>query len=68
MHMLRCLAFYAAFYGFQMTSDHIPGNLSTAADALSRNNLPLFHSLVPQGQQAMLPQAVLDLIINVRPD
>ena len=68
MHMLRCLAFYAAFYGFQITSDHIPGVLNTAADALSRDNLPLFHSLVSQAQQVFPPQAVLDLVINLRPD
>ena len=68
MHMLRCLAFYAAFYSFQFTSEHIPGIMNTAADALSRNNLPLFHSLVPQGQQVSPSQEVLDLVINLRPD
>ena len=68
MHMIRCLVFYPAFYGFQITSNHIPGVLNTAADALSRNNLSLFHSLVSQGPRAYPPQAVMDLLINLRPD
>lgn len=68
MHMLRCLAFYAAYYRFQLTAAHIPGVLNTAADALSRNNISLFHSLVPQSQQVSLPQAAVDLIVNSRPD
>ena len=68
MHMLRCLAFYAANYSFQITAKHIPGMLNTAADALSRDNLSLFHSLVPQSQQVPLPQAVLDLLVNNQPD
>ena len=68
MHMLHCLAFYAANYSFQITTEHIPSILNTAADALSRNNLSLFHSLVPQSQQVSLPQVILDLVINSRLD
>ena len=68
MHMLHCLAFYAAYYNFQITAEHIPGILNTAADALSCNNLSLFHSLVPQSQQVSLPQTVIDLVVNSRPD
>jgi hypothetical protein len=68
MHMLRCLAFYAAYYRFQITAAHIPGILNTAADALSRNNISLFHSLVPQSQQVSPPQAAVDLIVTGRPD
>ena len=68
MHMLRCLAFYAAYYSFQITAEHIPGILNTAADAISRNNLSLFHYLIPQSQQVLLPHTVMDLVVNSRPD
>lgn len=68
MHMMRCLAFYSAFYRFQFIAEHIPGIHNTAADAISRNNLLLFYSLVPQSRQVSLPPAVVDLIVNTRPD
>lgn len=70
MHMLLCLAFYVAYYRFQLTAAHIPDILNTAADALSRNNiiLSLFHSLVPQSQQVSPPQAAVDLNVNSRLD
>ena len=68
MHLLRCLVFYAAYLGFDFVSDHIPGTRNTAADAISRNNLPLFHSLVPQIPQQVIPQPVLDLLVIRRPD
>ena len=68
MHILRCLAFYIAFYSFHIPAEHIPGILNTAMDALSRNNLSLFHSLVPQSQQVSPTQAVMDLVVNSRPD
>ena len=68
MHLLRCLAFYAAYFRFQFYATHVPGALNTAADALSRNNMSLFTSLVPQGQQLCVPAVVLDLLVHVRPD
>ena len=51
MHLLRCFSFYSAYYGFHFSAEHVPGVMDTAADALSRNNLPLFHFLMPQAQQ-----------------
>ena len=68
MHLLRCLIFYSAFYRFQFIAEHIPGVLNTAADALSRNNISLFYSLVPQSRPVPLPPVVVDLIVNTRPD
>ena len=68
MHMLRCLVFYSAYYRFQITAEHIPGILNTAADAISRNNISLFQSLVPQTPPVALPQTMVDLIVNNRPD
>ena len=70
MHMLRCLAFYLAYYRFQITAEHIPGILNTvAADAISRKNISLFQSLAPQTHPVALPQImIVDLIVNNRPD
>jgi len=68
MHLLRCLVFYAAYFGFGFTSEHVPGVLNTAADAISRNNVPLFVSLIPQVPRATIPQAVLELLVSRRPD
>ena len=60
MHLLRCLVFYAAFYRFYFVSEHVPGVLNTAADAISRNNVSLFLSLNPQMPRRPIPQLVLD--------
>lgn len=68
MHLLRCLAFYAAYFRFQFCATHVPGVQNTAADALSRNNMLLFTSLVPQGQQIHIPSTILDLLVHNRPD
>lgn len=68
MHLMRCLAFYAAFFRFQFLSEHLPGPLNTAADAISRNNIPLFMSLVPQVTQVPIPSAVEELLVSRKPD
>ena len=68
MHLLRCMSFYAAYYGFTFVSEHIPGVLNTAADAISRNNIPLFLSLVPQVARVVIPQATVELLVTKRPD
>ena len=68
MHLLRCLFFYCAQFSFHLSAEHVPGVLNTAADALSRNNLPLFLSLVPQTSQVALPQALRELLLTSRPD
>ena len=44
IHLMRCLAFLAAFHGFHFSSVHVPGRLNEAADALSRPYFTLsFH-------------------------
>ena len=68
MHLLRCFSFYCAFYCFHVSCMHVPGAMNTAADALSRNNLPLFSSLVPQARQYSIPTALVELLITSRPD
>ena len=47
-HLLRCLAFLSAKFQCQILASHIPGTHNNAADALSRNQLPLFLSIIPQ--------------------
>lgn len=68
MHLLRCLTFYSAYFRFTIKATHIPGTLNTAADAISRNNIPLFLSLVPHTQQFAIPQPLVDLLVTHRPD
>ena len=68
MHLLRCLLFYAALFGFQFIAKHVPGVLNVAADAISRNNTSLFLSLVPQIPMVAIPQPVLDLLIIEKPN
>ena len=68
MHLLRCLVFYAAFYGFSFIAEHVPGVTNTAADAISRDNISLFLSLVPQIPRMAVPQPVLDLLVTRRPN
>ena len=68
MHLLRCLVFYAAVHSFSFAAEHIPGHLNTAADAISRNNLPLFHSLIPQVDCCTIPPVVMDLLVAKRPN
>ena len=68
MHLVRCLVFYAAFFGFQFVAQHVPGVLNSAADAISRNNIPLFLSIFPQVPRVTVPQQLLDLLVIKRPD
>ena len=68
MHLLRCLVFYAAIYQFDFRAEHLPGSHNLAADALSRNNLTLFSSLVPQMQQVAIPQPAWDLLVETTPN
>ena len=47
-HMLQCLFFWKATFDVVLTARHIPGIENRATDSLSRNNLPLFFSILPQ--------------------
>ena len=68
MHLLRCFAFYSAYFRFHFSAKHVPGVMNTAADALSRNNLPLFFSLAPQVPQFVIPAPLLELLLTTIPD
>lgn len=59
MHMLRCLFFLEARFGFDHVATHIPGKDNSAADALSRNRLAEFfaiHSGAPRMPVVVPPQ------------
>ena len=68
MHLLRCFSFYCAHFRFHFSAQHVPGIMNTAADAISRDNLPLFFSLVPQTPRSTIPPSLHELLISHRPD
>ena len=70
MQLMRCLHFFAAHYQLRVTATHIPGKDNVAADALSRDNLSQFFSVVPQCQArpSPIPSALLDMLLHSRPD
>ena len=68
LHLLRCLYFFAAYYQFSYSAHHLPGVTNVAADTLSRNNMSLFVSLIPQGIPTEVSQEVSDLLIHQQPN
>ena len=55
---------FLPFFQFKYSVQHVPGMLNTAADAISRDNIALFSSLIPQASCHFVPNPVLDLLIN----
>ena len=47
-HLLCTLFFYAAYYKFNFSAEHVPGALNVAADTLSWINVTLFSHLFVQ--------------------
>ena len=64
----RSLCFYAAYYQFTFSAAHIPGREYLAADAISRDNVPLFSSSFPQVQRSLVPQHIQDSVLLQPPD
>uniref|UniRef100_A0A1X7TIL8 Tyr recombinase domain-containing protein n=1 Tax=Amphimedon queenslandica TaxID=400682 RepID=A0A1X7TIL8_AMPQE len=54
-HLLKCLFFWEAKFDFSHVAEHLPGEWNAAADALSRDNLSLLHSLNPQAARDPTP-------------
>ena len=54
-HMLRCLFFLEARHDFSIVAKHVPGINNRPADALSRNELPVFLQLIPSALPAPTP-------------
>lgn len=55
MHLLRCLFFIEARFGFGLSCVHLPGAENGLANALSRNDLASFRSQVPGADQEPQP-------------
>ncbi len=70
MHMLRCLFFILAFWGFHLRSVHIPGLDNTAADAISRDKLSSFFQVCPHAdrQASPIPPPLIDRLVAQQPD
>ena len=70
MHLMRCLSFFLAHNGTNVFAEHLPGKDNVAADALSRNNLPLFRQQVRQAAQlpTILPQELVLALVTHQPD
>ena len=64
VHLSCCLFFFAAMHQFTFVSKHIAGKKNGAADALSRNQLNTFFSLIPQAlpEPSFVPQALVKLL------
>ncbi len=70
MQLMRSLFFFLARYNIRVFATHIAGKANTAADALSRDNLPLFLHQVPYArpQPTPIPPEVRQLLVSQRPD
>ena len=70
MHLLRCLVFVEARQGCFLHPVYIDTKANLLADALSRNNLPLFLSKVPNAnlQPTPIPHHLLDLLLDPQSD
>ena len=70
MQLIRSLFFIVAYHQISLSACHIPGTLNGAADAISRDNLSLFFSLlqVANSQPAPIPSALVALLVTEQPD
>ena len=64
VQLLRCLFFYASRFQFHFSASHIPGAHNVIADAISRDNISLLFSLVPQAQQTSMPAQVQAFLLS----
>ena len=70
MHLMRCLFFFMAEGEYTLKATHVEGKSNVAADALSRNRLPIFFLQVPAAEEhpTPIPQSLVDMLITARPD
>ena len=64
--LLRCISFYTAHFHFTLLARHVSGRHNQTADALSRNNMNLFFSLLPQALPSPdpIPQELIQLAMT----
>ena len=70
MHLLRCLFFICAYWGFEVRAEHIPGERNIAADAISRGNMHILFQVCPDvlPQASPIPPALIQLLVMQCPD
>ena len=70
MHLIRCLFFVLAAWDISLYACHIPGVLNTVADAISRDNIPLLFSKVPDADPlpVPVPTNLVKLLMTLQPD
>lgn len=70
MHLMRCSFFFMAEGEYTLKATHVEGKSNVAADALSRNRLPIFFLQVPAAGEhpTPIPQSLIDMLITARPD
>ena len=66
MHLIRCLFFLEAWFGFEVVAAHLPGRENMLADDLSRNRLSAFLSKAPSVDPApvSIPPALPKLLLD----
>ena len=68
---MLCISFlHNSIFSLSIISQHLPGCHNQAADALSRDRLPLFHSLVSQAplSQSPIHLTLVELLVSLCPD
>ena len=70
MHLLQCMFFMVAHFQMYIRATHILGVVNSAADALSRGDLPRFLQVVREAvsQLVFIPQQLVDLLVKEQPD
>ena len=65
-HLLRCFFFISAEWDFSFLASHIPGRLNNAADALSRNHVGKFFSIVSHAETlpSHIPVSLQGLLLD----
>ena len=63
MHLIRCLFFLEAWFGFELTATHLPGRENTLADDLSRNRRSP-KARAPDATPTPLKPALPDLLLG----
>lgn len=68
VQLLRCISLYGAYYGFQISAEHVPGVVNVVADALSRDRADLVSPIISQIPETPIPPQVHHLLIVERPN
>ena len=70
MHLLRTLTFSSAIFGFALRAQHVAGLDNGPAVAISRDNLSLLFSQVPNAAMELtpIPEELWTLLLREQPD